>query len=278
MVIYEWARPLCCTRTGAAHLRKAKACQDFSISRMISSCDQIPVMVMGVADGHGGQRYWLSHEGSRLACESAIEAIESFISHQDSRFLSKIDACQNWLAVDLPAVIYSKWLTAIELHWHKFHYRDVIEFNAETYGTTIGLVIMTPYWWGHTGVGDWDLVLIPEDGSNRLVSEENDVAAVGESTFSLCKGESIKIFTSRAGIYSLHSADLPFKLVLSTDGIRKSCSTDADYFTLAGYLASASLSPYPDDEFVDLPSSLDRITNEGSGDDVSIAVGKWYKA
>jgi len=276
-VIYKWAHPLCCTRTGAAHLRKGKACQDFSISRMISSCDKVPVMVMGVADGHGSQRYWLSHEGSRLACEIAIDAIESFISHQDSRLLSKIDAYQQWLAVDLPAVIHSKWLTAIQLHWHNFHYRDGIEFNAETYGTTLGLVVMTPYWWGHTGVGDWDLVLIPEDGSIRLVSEENDVAAVGESTFSLCKGESIKIFSRRAGIYSLNSPDLAFKLVLSTDGIRKSCSTDADYFTLVGYLAKAILSADQDDEFVDLPSSLDRITKEGSGDDVSIVVGKWQK-
>ena len=85
------------------------------------------------------------------------------------------------------------------------------------------------------------------------------------------------MFSRRAGIYSLHSPDLPFKLVLSTDGIRKSCSTDADYFTLAGYLAKAIHSADQDDEFVDLPSSLDRITKEGSGDDVSIVVGKWQK-
>jgi hypothetical protein len=96
---------------------------------------------------------------------------------------------------------------------------------------------------------------------------------------------------------------LPFSLVLCTDGIRKSCASDADFLALAAWLAAGpdpgAAHPgaaYPGASHPDtahpaiggsdtgeggagvdafLAEGLDRISAEGCGDDVSVAIGRW---
>jgi hypothetical protein len=65
-----------------------------------------------------------------------------------------------------------------------------------------------------------------------------------------------------------------FSLLLSTDGVRKSCSTDADFFAIAQYLCEA-VKPHQGDATLQLNADLDRISSQGSGDDVSVAIGRW---
>ena len=60
--------------------------------------------------------------------------------------------------------------------------------------------------------------------------------------------------------------------MLSTDGIRKSCTTDTDFLALADYLVSEVPATGADGECTALDVGLNRITNEGSGDDVSVAI------
>jgi hypothetical protein len=61
--------------------------------------------------------------------------------------------------------------------------------------------------------------------------------------------------------------------VLCTDGIRKSCATDADFLTLAAWLARSAIEEEPEAAGI-LPAALDRISREGSGDDVTVAIGR----
>ncbi len=184
------------------------------------------------------------------------------------------DQWQQWLGQELPQVIQRRWLRAVRRHWRVQPPADGREaFSPLLYGTTLGLVVMTPRWWGHTGLGDWDLLQLQASGS-RLLSQENDPAAAGEATFSLCLNDAAAHCAPRTAIQRLDLETPAFALLLSTDGIRKSCSTDDDFFALGRYLSQAPL-PQAVEPPVDLAASLDRISSQGSGDDVTVAIAHW---
>jgi hypothetical protein len=60
----------------------------------------------------------------------------------------------------------------------------------------------------------------------------------------------------------------PFALLISTDGVRKSCATDQDFLELCSQIV-------PIDNGPQLAEGLAEISAAGSGDDLSIAVGAW---
>ncbi|MEA5413481.1 protein phosphatase 2C domain-containing protein, partial [Synechococcus sp. BA-120 BA3] len=237
--------------------------------RELRGLDGQPVMVMAVADGHGGRRYRRSEVGSRLACETALAAVQGALAARPLD--GGEEDWSRWLERDLPESIQRGWLAAVAAHWAS----DPGEggFEALLYGSTLGLVVMTPRWWGHTGLGDWDLVRVEADGPARLLQEENEPTALGEATCSLCQPRAASLFARRAGLHPLDTEAGAFALVLCTDGIRKSCATDGDFLTLAAWLAHGDGEADPGAAGT-LSAALDRISREGSGDDVTVAVGR----
>ncbi len=265
----RWVAPIGASRTGAAHRRAGRPCQDAVLCRELRGLDGQPVMVMAVADGHGGRRYRRSEVGSRLACETALAAVQGALA---ARALDGgEEGWSRWLERDLPEAIQRGWLEAVAAHWQS----DPGEgrFESLLYGSTLGLVVMTPRWWGHTGLGDWDLVRVEADGQARLLEEENEPTALGEATCSLCQPRAASLFARRAGLHPLEGGTGDFALVLCTDGIRKSCATDGDFLTLAAWLARGDGEADPE-VAGSLSAALDRISREGSGDDVTVAVGR----
>jgi hypothetical protein len=270
-VVTPWAAPIGACRPGAAHRRAGRPCQDAVLCRELRSVDGQPVMVMAVADGHGGRRYQRSDVGSRLACERALAAVEAALRERPVGGPEAQNGWSRWLERELPELIQRSWLEAVEAHWHSEPGEG--GFLPLLYGSTLGLVVMTVRWWGHTGLGDWDLVRVEADGRAHLLEEENGAATVGEATCSLCQPTAAALFASRAGLHPIGADDGDFALVLCTDGIRKSCATDADFLTLAGWLAG-SVAGEEREGAGTLPAALDRISREGSGDDVTVAIGR----
>lgn len=227
--------------------------------------DGQPVMLMAVADGHGGRRYRRSEVGSRLACATAVAVVGEALA---SRPLGEGEGgWSRWLAHDLPEAVQRRWLEAVRAHWRSDPGEG--DFEPLLYGSTLGLVVMTPLWWGHTGLGDWDLVRVEADGLARLLQEENEPSAPGEATCSLCQPQAASLFARRAALHPMAPEAGDFALVLCTDGIRKSCATDADFLTLAAWLARSG-----GEGAGVLPEALDRISRDGSGDDVTVAIGR----
>ena len=282
-----WAVPLCSTRLGASHRRRSAVCQDCSAVRTLRSADGRPVQLMAVADGHGGHRYHHSDVGSRLACEVALEAAAETLERSDVGFdfggeaagADGVEGWGRWLAHELPTHIVDRWLEAVEAHWRSRPGEGAAPFSPLPYGTTLALVVMTPGWWGYTGLGDWDLVRVDGEDAAQLLSEEGEMAGDGEATFSLCLEEAASRFADRSAVHCLPlpaQPEPPFWLVLSTDGIRKSCVSDADHLHLARHLADL-VGPAvgrPERKQA-LNGDLDQITDQGSGDDVSVAIGHW---
>ncbi|KGG28595.1 hypothetical protein EV13_1508 [Prochlorococcus sp. MIT 0702] len=245
----------------------------------------MPIKVMVVADGHGGARYWRSDVGSKLACEIAIQQARKDLGRRLLRWSapsrSTLSEWHQWLKRDLPGKVVQKWRFAVANDWRRFDKTPEQEaegFSLYTYGSTLGLVVLTPHWWGCTGIGDWDLVRVEANqgsGSSNaeIINSEDSLGIKGESTFSLCKSDALLHFAERSTVQSIDRNEPPYALMLSTDGIRKSCSADFDFLTLAHYLVSEAPTESDGGECHELDEGLDRITTEGSGDDVSVAIG-----
>ena len=258
-----WLPPIVCTVIGASHQRKGKPCQDSSLSRSFISKNGEELHLMVVSDGHGGERYWLSDVGSRLACEEAAKAVEAAVKQN---CLDDQVHWQQMLAEELPEEILRQWLAAIHQDWRNQPNPDQQNFSPQLYGCTLGLVLMAPQWWGHTGLGDWDLVTI-QGCKAELVSEEKDLNAAGEATASLSMGDAVQQFRSRSNLLPIDQAQDRMKVLVSTDGIRKSCATDQDFRTLCIHLGELN-------KLENINQALAEITSQGSGDDVSVAIGR----
>lgn len=231
------------------------------------SRDGQPVEVMAVADGHGGEHYPFSDVGSALACEQALLAVEEQLSLWSLQGAQApgLDAWAHWLGAELPERIHSRWLERVRQHGQQ----QTMDPEAEVsrlYGTTLGVVVMAPRWLGYTGLGDWDLVRVDADGQAALLSEEEAAVGGGEATGSLCLEQAAQLF--RSGLEPIEPPEASFGLLLSTDGIRKSCATDADFLVLAAHLIATPAAGASEA----LAANLDQITSEGSGDDVSLAM------
>ncbi len=245
---------------GAAHRRQGKPCQDASLCTEVRAGTDV-LQLLAVADGHGGSRYWLSDTGSTLACQLAEQAVRELLEH------TPLTDQQSWLKLlrqTLPNRIHTAWLAAIEGDWQQRPEAEQQPFTPLTYGCTLGLVLLTPQWWGCSGIGDWDLTAVAADGTALLLSEEQSSSSGStEATGSLCQPWPQQAWEARAQLQPLSHVQ-PRALVLSTDGVRKSCATDADYLSLCSALVSLKA--------IELEQGLEQITREGSGDDVSVAV------
>jgi hypothetical protein len=250
---------------GAAHRRRGQPCQDASLSWCLRCSAGGTLQVLAVADGHGGHRYSRSDVGSRLACEQAVAAVTAALHATP---LPDQTAWLEQLRHGLPRVIEQGWREAVARHWRQAPEGEE-QGCTRLYGTTFGLLLLAPDWWGCTGLGDWDLVRVNSgSGDAALLSEESLAAAAGEATASLCLEEAATLCSSRARLEPIAPGTGSFTLLLSTDGVRKSCATDGDFLELCGQIAAL-----PTGE--QLGEGLAAITAQGSGDDLSIALGQW---
>ena len=191
-----------------------------------------------------------------------------------SASLDHLPAWERLLAEGLPAAIQAGWLQAIQRHWqqqqlHEGH-GDRQPFCPSLYGSTLGLLLLAPTWWGCTGLGDWDLVRV-DGGGNRLLSEEAELPGAGEATASLCLNEAEARWLGRAQLQAIPASSPPFALLISTDGVRKSCATDGDFLELCSQMVGIQ-------DPRQLEEGLAEISAAGSGDDLSLAVGRWSPA
>ena len=271
----SWAVPELSRVIGASHQRQGRPCQDAVLARELQDRHGERLQLMAVADGHGGARYHRSEVGSRLACEQVAAVIRDHLTHCP---LSD-PTWETWLQQELPPLVQSRWLQAIETDWQEQPSAGEA-FSALTYGTTLGVVLMSRHWWAAGGLGDWDLLAVPAEGTPTLLNQEPELGGGSEATASLCLDQAPALWRQRCQLVTLEPDQSPLTLLLSSDGLRKSCATDEDYRVLGAYLCGLD-GAAPDveggGEPADLEGALERITREGSGDDISVAIGRWIE-
>jgi len=293
-MLKRWLDARVCSRRGAAHLRRGQPCQDASLQRAFTLPGGLPLTLLAVADGHGGSAYHHSDVGSALGCQVAAEVVAAHLAHLPAGGMTPggadLMALRRWLAGDLPTLLQRRWLAAVRQHWSAGPGRGEAgaPFSPLPYGSTLGMLLLTPRWWAVAGLGDWDLVRVDQAGAAELLSQEVAAPGAGEATASLCQEAADLGGWFRSWVWPLDRQGLPFSLVLSTDGIRKSCASDADFLALTAWLAAGpEANAAGSDHAVSdvgagvvggddvLAEALDRISAEGCGDDVSVAIGRW---
>jgi len=289
-VLSPWSEVAVCSRRGAAHRRRGQPCQDACLALELPTAGGAPLRLLAVADGHGAALHSRSQVGSELACRAAAIALEEALALQPPPFAMEKrgasdpggEGLEGWLAEGWPAAVQHHWLALTEAHWRDHPDPAAPTYSPIPYGTTLGLLLLAPGWWAHAGLGDWDLVRIPAAGEGQLLSQEPPFPGGGEQTSSLCQGGSPPAGW-RWGWEPVALGAAPFALVLSTDGVRKSCGSDQDFRVLAGWLASLARQepgsgPKPGGEAGPEPAlaaALDHISAEGCGDDGSVAIAHW---
>jgi len=223
---------------------------------------------LAVADGHGAPVYTRSDRGARFAVSIATEELRVLVD--DDTKIGDVP----WSA--LPDRIFRRWRTAVQQDLASQPLSDAEaaalagwELDATAaYGATLLAAGMT---------GDCGYALQLGDGTTYLVGRDGSVASVlnppklpGESTFSLCMADALDFVQAR--IFNAGELDRLAAIVVSTDGYSKSFRNDG--------IAAAQIKTLTDRMTLDsaaeisreLDEWLNRVSEAGSGDDISLVV------
>lgn len=260
------------TVQGASHIKKNKECQDASKSY---SCEDYAVAV--VCDGHGGDDYIRSAIGSEKASQIAMDHIKKFVANIDREKLKRQPEC---ILRTLEASIIAAWNQVISEHWQnhpitetekgvlseKAKRRYLTEENKfqSAYGTTLIATALTKDYWFCFQIGDGKCVWITED--SKFEQLELDERCFLNATTSLCDSDALEHF------HYCFREELPAAVFVGSDGVDDCFKNDEQLHSF--YKAvSYSFANEGEDKTSrqELEDFLPRLSQKGSGDDISVA-------
>lgn len=258
------------TAQGASHIKKNRECQDASKS---FCCKDYSIAV--VCDGHGGDDYIRSAVGSEKASQIAIDNIKEFITHVNEENLKRhFDE----FIRPLQSSIISMWQSEIRNHWEsnpiteeeksrlseKAKKRYFINNNINSaYGTTLLAVAMTENYWFCFQVGDGRCVWI--DQNSNFAQLKLDDKCFLNATTSLCDSDALEHF------HSHYSEDIPVAVFVGSDGIDDCFKNDTQLYNFYKTISYSFGTTQTEQAVEELKDFLPRLSQKGSGDDVSIA-------
>ena len=244
---------------GASHIHEEKPCQDYSLCRAEGK-----TAIAAVADGHGADVHFRSDRGARFAAETAMRCIGEFVTIKNAPLSD-------------PSALLSALEKSIIAAWHEKIACDVktdpLEGVSngvgilEPYGTTLIAAAITEHYWFAIHIGDGKCVVINEDNEASQPVPWDERCFLTRTT-SLCDEDAGSLFRH------YYSETLPLAVFLGSDGIDDSFPVNEN----EKHLAHLYLNIY--ENFIkeglkngeaQLREMLPRLTQKGSGDDVSIA-------
>lgn len=256
-----------CIVHGADHIAKNKICQD---AAGYLTNDNYAAAV--VADGHGGEKYIRSDIGSKMAVQSAIETVDSYMKDFE-KFSQKIGNNQEYILEKMQEQFFARWSVGIETY-HKEHplTKEETEIltreNADPkdiyvmYGSTVLIAVMAEDFYYGMLVGDGGFVVVEQDGSVSIPIE--DERSYANYCSSICSQNAIDAFRS------FYREGIPLSISVSTDGLIKSFDNEEDFKKY--HLLITSMLMNIENCTTRLNKNLNKRTCDGSGDDISIAV------
>ncbi|MGM9530276.1 PP2C family serine/threonine-protein phosphatase [Intestinibacter sp.] len=161
--------------TGYKNLEKSFGSQDFSIYKKYEN-----YIFCAVADGHSSSRFKYSHIGSRLACEAALNVINSYL------YDKKIDLfIDGFKSRKILFEIKSKWRNMVYQDFYKKNYK-AYKLDYIQYGTTLTFAILLEKNIVFFNLGDSG-ILIKKDGPYESVFENNNYKIVNSLAEDRCE-------------------------------------------------------------------------------------------
>ncbi len=275
----SWKVAHACVR-GSSHIRLGLPNQD-AAQCTVTPGPQGSIAVAVISDGHGSARHFRSQIGSSLAVSTVAATLQAFLRESVGNGQTPFVPEQ---VHELERKIVSVWLAAIysdlggnpfrEAELNGLEQQEGPEARAEVvaapelaYGATLLAAGATDRVLLYLQLGDGEILSVAADGTTTRPLPPDD-RLIANQTTSLCQPEAWKDFRSSW----VTAPELPSLVLLSTDGYANSFRSDEDFLKIGqDYLeiirqqGIASLAE-------ELPSILTEATQQGSGDDITLAI------
>ena len=276
----EW-RVIGETVPGASHLRAGIPNQD-AILQVRESGRSLP-LVLSVSDGHGSNKCFRSHRGSRYAVRKGAQLVGEFLDerrgHLDpseietkGRDFLPNEFVRRWreaVAADLEARPFSaEELDALEKK-DGARARKLVEDNPPlAYGATSLTVAVEESLILYLQLGDGDILTVSEAGEVARPLPEDERLFANETT-SLCSASAGRDFRFRVQPLA---AERPALILLTTDGYANSFSDEAGFLKVGTDILELLRSDGFDYVSSSLKGWLEEATRAGSGDDCTLGI------
>ncbi len=244
---------------GASHVRGGAPNQD---AVGVETCENC--VVLAVSDGHGSDKCFRSDIGSQLAIAVSLAALREFAEGNPAEIEQRAQH-------QLPPEIVQRWRSAVNAHVTENPLVEAVEQPIDpyrVYGATLVAALACPSYVIYLQLGDGEILTATRDGSVELPLAADETLIANETT-SLCQEHAWRNF--RVRVQSIAESP-PALILLATDGYPNSFATPEGFRQVASDLLGML-----DDEGVEsisqsLPSWLEEASQQGSGDDVSVAI------
>lgn len=265
---------------GESHKASEKPCQDYSFSIV-----QEGYAIAIVSDGHGGERYFRSDVGSKLAVEVTVKCLTEFaknfpVDTFSEKPFTAIGIGELGLSVlgQLTGAIVVGWRNAVKEHAEQHPLTDAEQKIAvpkdehgweRTYGCTLIATLRTPQYWLAFQIGDGKCVAIGEDGCPYEPIPWDDRCFLNRTT-SICDTAATEEFRYCFG----GKNTAPVAIFLGSDGIDDSFGGEENLYNFYVQLAKGFAKDGHEATTADLETTLPVLSKRGSQDDMSVA--GWY--
>ena len=290
------------THVGESHLADAKPNQDSVLtsvpsdspvaldglnqpasSRRVYGTSRTPV-ILAASDGHGDELAFRSDRGSRFAVEVVMAVFREF--EERHRGQTDLRAAARDAHERLPVLLKSRWNKAVEADIAAHAFQDDAQHYLATepgkiakvvhdpylmYGATCGAVLVTDQYLLYLMLGDPDIVAFHDDGSHSVPLKKLAETGAGTVTESLCEADAV---TSTMIALQPLVGSPPVLVTLSSDGVANSFANDSGFTAWLGQRLRDMRQQTHESVATDLPGLLQRLSRDGSGDDMSLVMVK----
>jgi hypothetical protein len=267
---------------GSTHYQTNLPNQD-SLGWWVGSQEGLPVILV-ISDGHGSERNFRSHTGSKIAVKVTIQVLQDFLLNlPDPKDLEEI---KNLAAEQLPGQILNRWEKEVSADLSDQPFidgefqplsekrgpavRDLIDkFPLFVYGATLVAVMITESFILYIQLGDGDVLCVDADGQTYRPYPRDDRLANNETT-SLCSLNPADFHVRLVP----RMKDAPVLVLAASDGYTNSFPSEEEFLKVGKeYLRATRLEGL---EAVNnqLKSTLKHISRLASGDDITLGILK----
>lgn len=266
---------------GESHKATGKPCQDFSFSIKTEG-----YAIAMVSDGHGGERYFRSDVGSKIAVEVAHRCLVEFAEGISPSLFADLpstpvgigDTYHPELQRLVEAIVVG-WRNAVLEHATANPLTETEQLISnpkddheweKTYGCTLIATLLTPKFWLAFQIGDGKCVAIDKEGVPYEPIPWDDKCFLNKTT-SICDTDAAREFRYCIG----GKESFPIAVFMGSDGIDDSFGEEENLYNFYIQLAKGFAKDGYEATIADLIATLPVLSKRGSQDDMSVA--GWYE-
>ncbi len=278
---------------GASHLKKGTVCQD-----ACASMETENYRLAVACDGHGGEDYFRSDRGSRMAAQAFCECVEkafckplkrwlrrksASLKNKAHNFADALNACTTQKEIDEQLLwfirsVVARWNLLVEEDMAQDPFREEelaavsekakAQYEAgegvqKAYGTTLLGVVLTKHFWFGIQIGDGKCVTFDREGSATEPIPWDETCFLNVTT-SICDSAAVQEFR-----FSF-SKDLPVAIFVGSDGIDDCFVGETPLYNFYRLILTSFATEDIPKAQQELNAYLPVLSEKGSGDDMSI--------